>query len=264
MSHITKLAVAYFDVLGFTDMIKTEPLANVVERYQRMIEYTNNYMVAVDEISKKIIRLPKSCDRYIFSDSILLVANKDTNESFVDLISYAWRFLQIAMVSEFPLRGAITYGDVLIDPQKGLYLGKPIVEAVELEKEQDWMGAIVADSTAQQYTMVFEDGYPNSEILQLLFPIYTVPLKNNEIRTSRVINWRENIISDKGTKAFFKNPSNNQSIQRKIDNTLEFAKAVVKIGAYFNCTAVPQRYRHLFVSKEPPERGNMPKHGDEY
>jgi hypothetical protein len=263
MAKIAKRAVAFFDVLGFKEKINTEPLDTVVDSYHSMIKITGNYEGVLDK-NKKTLITHKSCDRYIFSDSILLVANSDTNEGFVDLISYAWRFMQLALASGFPLRGAITYGDILVEPEKGLYVGKAIVDGAELEKQQDWIGAVIDNSAEKRYATVFSSEYTLYQLLQILFPQYSVPMKNGSKKDFRVINWRENIIAKAGTKALFKNPKCDSSVQIKIDNTLEFAKHIVSKGAYIQGN-VPTRYRHLIIADGPPPSDNkLPKHGDEY
>ncbi len=53
-------------------------------------------------ISDGIIKNKQVCYRYIFSDSIFLIAMEDTEESFIDLLSYAWRMMQIFIVFGYP------------------------------------------------------------------------------------------------------------------------------------------------------------------
>ena len=47
-----------------------------------------------------------------------------------------------------PLRGAITLGDAVLDSTQCVYLGKPLVEAANLEKGQEWIGLTLGVTAA--------------------------------------------------------------------------------------------------------------------
>jgi hypothetical protein len=100
-------AVAYFDILGFRERIRNTPIEMLSADYERIIKQTDGEF----SIEKGKISSREVCYRYIFSDSLFLIAKEDTDDSFVDLFSYAWRMMQFFIVRGFPLRGAITYGE---------------------------------------------------------------------------------------------------------------------------------------------------------
>jgi len=45
-----------------------------------------------------------------------------------------------------PIRGAISVGTALLDKERGIFIGTPLVEAVELEKGSDWIGMALGAS----------------------------------------------------------------------------------------------------------------------
>ncbi len=257
-----KRAIAFFDILGFKEKVATLTIDELADSYSKLISNTENYML--DESTSKIVR-KETCKRFIFSDSIFLIANEDTEQGFVDLFTYAWRMMQIAFAMKFPLRGAITYGDVYVEQSKGIFIGESIVKAAIWENKQDWMGAVVDKSAIERYHAVFEGKDILSELLNILMPIYPVPLKNNMADDQKVINWRANIISEHGIKALFQNKENDESVERKIENTLSFAKAMRENRiAYFNDYIVPIPYRRLYIADHNPYQGIPIKNGDEY
>lgn len=178
-------AVAYFDILGFKKRIETTPLEIISSDYERIIIQTDGeFFIDNGQITRREV-----CYRYIFSDSLFLIAKEDTEESFVDMFSYAWRMMQEFIVSGFALRGAISYGEVYANIDANVFVGQAIVDAAVLEGQQEWIGAVVNDDVIRRYSNIFENNDIQSEVLRRLLPIHDVPLKNGKCKEYHVINW---------------------------------------------------------------------------
>lgn len=257
-----KRAIAYFDIMGFKAKLNNLPLSRLSTEYERLIEQTDGEFF----ISEGTVLSRQVCYRYIFSDSIFLIAKEDTEESAIDLLSYSWRMMQIFIAGGYPLRGAATYGDIYANFEINVFLGKPIAQAVILEGSQDWIGAIVDNSVFEHYKGILKGESIQCEIMNTLFPEYPVYFKNGTRPVYHVINWRQNMISENGIKPLFKNEPYCEDVQRKIDNTLCFSKSIVDSKtAYFNSELVPERYRNFYIAKSaPPQNGHMFTNGDEY
>ena len=257
-----KRAIAYFDILGFKSKVENMPVDKLAHEYEEIVRQTDGEFTIQDGkvVSKQV------CHRYIFSDSLFLIAEEDTEESFMDLVFYAWRMMQLFIAAGFPLRGAMTYGDIYVNFEKNIFLGKAISEAAVLEGKQDWIGAVVDKTTIDRYRTVFEKDDVYGFLMTMLMPIHDVPFKDGVRRNYSVINWRHNIVSQDGIKALFKNEPYNESVQVKIDNALRFSKEVVEAKmAYSNAEGIPGKYSRLFVGHVVPEGSKIPfAHGDEY
>ncbi|MBQ9869207.1 MAG: hypothetical protein IJM32_06065 [Ruminococcus sp.] len=248
-----KRAVAYFDILGFKKRIENTPLQKLSSEYEKIITQTDGRFYVKDG---KIER-QELCYRYIFSDSIFLIAKNDTNESFIDMISYAWRMMQMFIVSGFNLRGAVTYGELYANIDTKVFVGQSIVDAVILEGKQDWMGAVVDNSVIERYGSFFDDNDIQSNVLRVILPIHDVAFKDGQRKNYHVINWRVNIVSEVGIKYFFNNDENDEHVKTKIDNTLRFSKEVVENGLFnFDDRIIPERYRKLYVGHGLPDPHN--------
>lgn len=257
-----KRAIAYFDILGFKEKVETLTIDELVDWYTKLINNTENYFV--DEATSQI-RRKDTCKRFIFSDSIFLIANEDTEQGFVELVTYAWRMMQIALAMNFPLRGAITYGDIYVEQSRNIFIGESIVNAATWENKQNWMGAVVDKSAMERYHSILKGNDVLSDVLRLLLPIYPVPMKNDTTENQFVINWRTNIISQHGIKALFKNNTHDKAVERKIENTLAFAKFVRDCGvAYFDDAKVPSPYRSIYIADHEPSKEQPVTNGDEY
>ena len=77
---------------------------------------------------------------------------------------------------ELPIRGAIAAGDAILDRSTDTYLGKPILEAHELEANQDWLGL----------TFSYQATWPPliADISPKLLMEYQIPVKKGE--TTRI------------------------------------------------------------------------------
>ena len=257
-----KRAIAYFDILGFRKKVEELTIDELADSYSKLILDTENYVF--DETFRQMVR-KKSCKRFIFSDSIFLLACEDSEQGFVELFSYAWRMMQIALAMGYPLRGAITYGDVYADQSKGVFIGESIVSAASWESKQDWMGAVVDKTAVERYSAVFEGEDVLHEVYKVLMPTYPVPLKGGLVKNQRVINWRVNIVSQHGIKALFQHRVDDEDVNRKIQNTLTFAKKMRERGfTVFNDKIVPARYRRFSIQEHHPDQGLIIKNGDEY
>ncbi len=259
-----KRAVVFFDILGFKNMITNSSLSSLAEKYEKIVSNTEGE-ASIDDSG--VITRKQVCHRFIFSDSIFLIAEEDSVDSFIDLVSYSWRMMQFFIAAGFPLRGAITYGDLYANFEKNIFLGKAISDAAVLEGKQNWIGAIADDSAVDRYAEAFEGDTVQAAVMNSLLPKYlAVPFKDGTERSYRVINWRQNMISEDGIKALFKNEPFDANAQIKIDNVLRFSKEVVNTGyAYFMDENVPQRYRRLYVGHKTPTKDDpMFRNGDEY
>ena len=96
MSIITrKRAVAYFDILGFKSKIDNMQLEELSDTYEKLIKHT------VGLLNNKDGQFfwEQVCYRYIFSDSIFLISRDDSDDACVEMISYAWRMMQVAIAT---------------------------------------------------------------------------------------------------------------------------------------------------------------------
>ena len=80
-----------------------------------------------------------------FSDTFLLFSGGDSQDDFA-WVNRVFREFCCEMISkEWPLRGAIGFGQLYADRTKNLFLGSGIINAHKYaeEKKQDWIGVVV-------------------------------------------------------------------------------------------------------------------------
>lgn len=263
---VDKRAVGFLDILGFKNLIETTPLDELATHYEQLIAQARAYVrpTALDGDHPTLFpnrpnRIPW-CTQHIFSDSIILVANDDTDAGCLELLLYTWRLEQMFLAAGMPLRGAVDYGEMYSNANSGVFLGTALSTAYRSEMEQDWIGICINEPVAERYTELFGHIRNEQNLLSEIFKLYPIPLKNGATKRLHTVNWRYNYIVEKGTRSLFQSNSD-PSVQRKQKNTLAYAREIVDGGKIYSQDqeALPVELRAFWVGgKEPP----FP-HGDE-
>lgn len=180
--------VALFDILGFEERLKSFGLDGMLSRYEALIDVVNYRKKQMEHVFGALgfSEAPywtAEGDVFIFSetygayasDSILLWANRtwpearDVSDEVIRAaagnLADGWKyhpipsdnFLEVCndimcrgLEVGLPLRGAIAIGDAVLDRERSIYLGQPVVEAARLEGGQRLIGTSFCLSTTAQ------------------------------------------------------------------------------------------------------------------
>jgi len=263
---ISKRTVAFFDILGFKALVKKYPIDELAKKYKMLIDQTeglNRPLIKDENILSLFPNHPKNrpwCIKYLFSDAIILISENSDGVSCLKLLVYGWRLSQLCIVHKMPLRGGISYGDIYIDPHRNIVLGRALIDAYELEKKQNWIGIAIDKSVEKAFPNLFKIIKDPSNVFNPLFLKYDVPFKDCSTKKLHTLNWRLNLVVEKGTRSLFAKKGD-RSISKKVLNTLNYAKAVVASGQIYDYSKdLPVELRTFFRGSEK----NMPfKHGDD-
>lgn len=264
--HIPLRTVAFLDIHGFRAKLYDTPLLELAKSYERQIlesQFINRPLDPTGKTPTLFIDHPNNvpwCSQYVFSDSIILISHDEDIMSCLKLLVYAWRLSQKFMAFGMPLRGSVVYGEMYANPNLNVFLGKALAKAYELEGSQNWIGVAIDTTVMERFHAFFEtiDKKENPILNDLLFE-YPVPFKDGTTKQLRTLNWRWNLIVEKGTRSLFSN-SDDLRIVEKISNTLKYAEAVVQTGRLYvkDQSNLPAELRSFYIgAKEPPF-----KHGD--
>jgi hypothetical protein len=148
-------AIAILDLLGYKSHLwdeagspKPNALASLYETFFLWLTATdygrsfNRFTLTADG---KLARVEQAIDYVVASDTMMLWAPRDKAQY---LLAATARLFIRALGWGAPLRGAIGFGDCILDFERHIVIGYPIVEAVEAEKRQDWLGVCVLPSAA--------------------------------------------------------------------------------------------------------------------
>lgn len=148
-----KSFVAFLDVLGFKQMIKSQDPTQI-----------NQYFGIVDSAIKHLKSIPskKNIDSIVISDSIILSAPcTDSNEYNLERLRQlciAIGLIQQSLaIKGIWLRGAICYGDTYFDSMNSQIVGPAYVEAYLLEEKLAVNPRVILDSK-----LIPQLGYSNA------------------------------------------------------------------------------------------------------
>lgn len=268
MTSITlrKQPVALLDILGFKEKVLQTPLDVLSKDYEKLIKLSEAINKPFEHNSPSAFpNHPNSetwCERYIFSDTIILLSKGEDISSCLKLLVYTWRLAQCLLAQKIPFRGAIAYDELYVNLSQNIVLGKALIKAHELEQAQQWVGIAIDSSLEEAYPEFFSMCKNPDHLFSTLFMQYHVPFKDGSTKLLHTINWRFNLIVEKGTRSLFAEDTNG-SVVEKIKNALKYAKAVIDRGKIYvydqKHLAIELRSFYVGGGSEPPF-----KHGDEF
>lgn len=187
---------ALCDILGFKQMVTSNKLDHVVERGLGWLSRVLHHAIHRSDFPDASSCWSELCsDSQLgvmwFSDTFLFYTREDTDDSIRRLLQVlAWMHFETIVSHRAMLRSAVTYGESYIDEESSIAVGKPIVEAYELEREQDWSGGILSRKAVLRLPHVVQQ---NGDFNWWVVP-YKVPFKNDKHCQSLAINWTQGLL----------------------------------------------------------------------
>lgn len=122
--------ICLLDVLGFENLFNNHGLETIEKKYKELIEVADNHnfeLALMERGGVPVMGNPGLKSSY-FSDTILFWCPYDDMRMevlFDSIAEVMCKSIEIGL----PLRGAVSVGEVVIDKEKGLYLGQPFIAA---------------------------------------------------------------------------------------------------------------------------------------
>lgn len=192
-----KHMVAVCDILGFSNLVESVELDAVVMNAIGWFRKALHHSLHKQEFPQVPPSL-KELDTHAhvgvawFSDTVLLYAKDDSDSAVRELLTVvAWLLFETMMQGITRVRAGIAYGEVFIDSENSIYVGKPIVEAYRLEQEQQWSGAALAESAEERIPASARSG----QYADWCITPYDVPLKSKGPTRLLAVNWNQGIHS---------------------------------------------------------------------
>ena len=194
------------DVLGFSQLVNNLDHTQLVERL-------NVWVNLIEDIGSET----GIQDVQFISDTIF-VREDDSVDGFERLLQFGRALLERGLANHFPIRGAISKGDLTWGK---LIYGKAISRGHELERQQEWIG------------IACESDLANAPWSWDLVCCYLVPKKTGPILSAPVVVWnipeRDNLRQQCAGEGLFKvGKLFFWELHSKLANTLAFSKYVQK------------------------------------
>ena len=249
----SKKFVAFLDILGFKQLVQNNKHAYLIDTFKKFL-FMNQYGLANGQVNQNTADQEELFNTGIsnvhlisISDSIILFTNDNSIDNFINIVNTTSTLLNIGIKEGLPLRGGISCGNFLAVSRKftnqkfvfskQLMLGKALVEAYELESQQEWSGCIIQQSCIEQFSNIAEKAKLNFIIEHHKIIKYDVPLKKEKAKYY-VVNWIKNnhSIDNKNISSAFSKHNkniNSSSVECKIKHTIDFFEYIMK-NKYFS------------------------------
>lgn len=200
----------YLDVLGFTEIVEkdADKFMDIIPQFVKCFENAFSEAMTIhyskDGQDGQYHINMGDCHFRIFSDSIYIWCDNPTEKNFLILLWCMNELFVFGLKNKFPLRGAMTFGELFIYKNKSHeYLnnetiyGKPVIDALKLEKSQNWSGLIVSSSVWRHIESTWEgkNFIGSSDCHTLFAPShqhftwYKIPTKNQCGLPGIALNW---------------------------------------------------------------------------
>jgi len=221
--------VAVCDILGYSNLVREHSLQKIIDYHVKNIlniikSSIPKYGETMTSPTQLDLMRTGMVGHVAFSDTVIIYSLNDDRDGRKNVLDAVYRLLCIPMNTPYyRYRVGISYGEMYVDREEGIYIGKALIEAHDLEVMQEWSGAALTESAAN----MFRDYYPENSILV----DYDVPIKGDTTKRLTVVNWISANHEKAPTKrnwmwreeegervSYYKNPE----IERKLQNTETF------------------------------------------
>lgn len=246
--------VAFIDILGFKSLIENNLLLDLAAAYEDVISQINKVNKNPDDPKRELLfpdhpRDLPFCKLYIFSDSLIIISNGPTQNDTHKTLIFAWRAFQQLLAHQLIPRGGVSHGEIYVNESRNIFLGKGLTTAYELEQNQEWVGAAISDQIWKSFPDLEKNiSRIKGSFYDKLFMRYDVPLKNGKNIPLRTLNWRANLIIDKGAKSLFE-MTGSETIDIKYKNALRYA---LVSRVFSDPESTPLELGYSWLGESPP------------
>ncbi|WP_296593767.1 hypothetical protein [Methylophaga sp.] len=141
----TKRWFCYFDLLGFSNLVKGNDIEQVMPLYQKAL---NHLEKSPDEM--------RTMGIYVswFSDTFIIFSRGGKEEDFANIEHVSRVFFQYLILNKIPVRGALTFGDLYSQQERNIFIGPALIDAYCYGEGQDWLGFVLTPSAIVQMEKV--------------------------------------------------------------------------------------------------------------
>jgi len=162
----TNRYVAYFDIMGFKDMVfrnSHNDIYEMMKKIDRQIMINAN--INWSDVKDKLIKTTT------YSDSIIIYSKDDNYNSFCSFAATVASLTHDLLTDAIPHKGAVAFGIMTLDTDNSIFFGRPLIDAYLLQEELTFYGIIVHSSFEQE---IFKKNYEESSVIKR----YLCNLKN--------------------------------------------------------------------------------------
>lgn len=226
----SKSFIALFDILGFKDLIRNDELEDVYKVFLRVSNLINDTKEMAGHLQAlletKVVTVLNYSDTFlIYSLDINDIKENRIDKAFHAILAACDSLFIAANENRLPIRGSITVGDIIVSGD--VVMGKPIVEAYEMERQQEWIGCRISREALECISNKAIDEHTKD----LAIIEYEIPCKSGNVERMLAYNWTGSRPFREGNFSILnKRGRIDWTVERKHRNTWEFIKYLKSIA----------------------------------
>jgi len=217
----------FLDVLGFKSLFEQHGLDYIYNKYDNLIKNTLDAAWARKFVGNyAVVMLAESpVNITYFSDTVILWLNDMNPLTLAATIDSLNELLCKSIEENFPLRGAISRGEAIMDKKNNIFLGKPLISAYMAEGALNLIGVTFSSdmggkglSLDPNMVLPYEKHYKLEKMELVKDGVIDYP---KHWRNTRKTDIKEHIIKMKDSQ-IYESPELKSKCDKYYDNTIDF------------------------------------------
>lgn len=173
-----KTWVGHFDILGFKDRISNYDQTLLLEILKSSIDEV------VEHLEEDIEGFEDVISYTAYADTFIIYSKKSEATGYPEIDLTSKSFLNTCVLNRLPVRGAISYGELILGHNNRTIMGKAFLESHEYGEDQNWIGLILTPTASSQLKSMSADPINNGFINR------DIPLRKYSIFDEEVYAYR--------------------------------------------------------------------------
>jgi len=160
--------VVHFDILGFKSLLDQGWMEFKTVLSQSKIDDILNAIENISPLFREQI------DYLFYADTFIFYSKSDQALDYSSIKCVAQKFIRKCISIKLPIRGAISFGELIFGHEKKILMGKAFLESYEYSVDQNWLGLLLTPTATRKVSE-----YPRINPLNHYFCIdRDIPLKH--------------------------------------------------------------------------------------
>lgn len=136
--------IVHFDILGFQEAINRPGEHLAIRVLQSKIDDVIEYLkLGLDDFHNRVGYI-------LLSDTFLIYSKTSKVEEYPIIVSLAKRFINKCISIKLPVRGAVSFGEMIIGYDERIFMGKAFLESHQFGEDQNWLGLLLTPSATEE------------------------------------------------------------------------------------------------------------------
>lgn len=162
--------IAHFDILGFKSMIEHKDQSLAIELLKRKLD------AVIVKLKSEIESKDEHIDFQFYADTFMIYSKTEKLNDLPLLIRACKNFINKCIYKKLPVRGAISYGEMIFGHNRKIIIGSAFLESYVYGEDQNWIGLILTPSASSRLIdhnlLPTRNGFINRDIPMRKFSIF--------------------------------------------------------------------------------------------